>query len=396
MGSKGLRLSLQASDGDAGRTPTGSKTHPAASHSRRVKKYHRTKITISIVSSLLSFFLLVILVVTDASRDLAMLSRSISTNPYVALAVFGGMVGLLQAFLTLPLRWYAGFFVEHRYGLSNQSFRRWLGEGVKGLLVGAPIMLVVLLVLYFALESFDGLWWLPVGAVVTLLTVILARIGPVLIMPLFYKFTPVEDGSLRDRITKLCSQAGVRIGGVFSFDLSKNTRKANAAFAGIGRAKRIILGDTLVRKFTEEEIEAVFAHELGHLVFHHIRSGMILGTVSTFAGLCVASYLYTWSVHAAGFSSITDLAALPLLAIWLGLFGLLTSPLGNVISRYHERQADAYAVKTTGGSEPFVSALRKLARMNLADPEPHPLVEFLFYSHPPVAKRIRAAASRKA
>jgi STE24 endopeptidase len=305
------------------------------------------------------------------------------------------VLGALQSCLTLPLRWYSGFLVEHRFGLSNQSLARWAWEGLKAFLVGVPLMFAVLFFLVFSLETFDRMWWLPVGIVVTLLTVVLARIGPVLILPLFYRFTPVDNGSLRERITRLCARAGVKMDGIYSFDLSKNTRKANAAFMGIGHAKRIVLGDTLVRDFTEEEIEAVFAHELGHLAFGHIRTSILIGTVSTFVGLYVAALLYEWSVQAAGFVSIADLAALPILAVWLSLFALVTSPVGNLVSRRHERQADAYAVKATGGAEAFASALRKLGRMNLADPDPHPLVEFLLYSHPPLAKRIRAVTTEQ-
>ena len=178
--------------------------------------------------------------------------------------------------------------------------------------------------------------------------------------------------------------------GIFSFDLSKNTRKANAAFTGLGRSRRIILGDTLVKNFSVEEIETVFAHELGHYRFGHIRSGIVTGTISTFAGLFVAARLYEASAAALGFPSPTDLAALPLLAIWLSVFGLVTSPIANMISRRHEKQADAYAVRTTGKRDAFASALRKLSDMNLADPAPHPFVVFMFYSHPPVTKRIQA------
>jgi STE24 endopeptidase len=188
----------------------------------------------------------------------------------------------------------------------------------------------------------------------------------------------------------LCRDAGVRVEGIFSFNLSKNTRKANAAFTGIGRSRRIILGDTLLDNFSEEEIETVFAHELGHYRFSHVRAGILAGTVSTFAGLFVASLMYETSAAAFGFSSPAAIGALPLLAIWLSLFGLFTAPIGNMLSRRHERQADAYAVRTTGKREAFASALRKLGAMNLADPAPHPFVVFMFYSHPPLAQRIRA------
>ena len=362
----------------------------APPRTENAKAYNRIKLAAGITSSLLSLALLAVLVTTPGGRSIAGWCSSLSGNPYGALLLFACSAGVLQSAVTLPLSWFSGYLVEHRFALSNQSLLEWAWERLKGLALGGPIAAGVFCILYFCLGRFGSLWWLPVGIVLTLISVVLVRIAPVLIMPLFYRFTPIVDGTLRERIVRLCESAGVRVEGVFSFNLSKNTRKANAAFTGIGRSRRIILGDTLVNNFSEEEIETVFAHELGHYRFGHIRTGLLTGTVSTFAGLYLAARLYAWSAAALHFSSLTDLGALPLLGIWLTLFGLLTSPLGNMISRHHERQADAYAVRTTGNREAFASALRKLSEMNLADPAPHPLVEFMFYSHPPIAKRIRA------
>ena len=354
------------------------------------KAYNRIKLATGITSSLLSFALLVTLVATSAGRSVAAFCSSLSANPYGALLLFACAVGALRAALTLPLAWFSGFHTEHRVALSNQSLRAWAWERLKALAIGAPLAAGVFCILLYCLESFGGLWWLPLGLALTLISVVLVRLAPVLIMPLFYRFTPLANGTLKERIMALCRDAGIHVEGIFSFDLSRNTRKANAAFTGIGRSRRIILGDTLVGNFSEEEIETVFAHELGHYRFGHIRTGMMTGTVSTFAGLYVAARLYDLSVAAFGLSSPTNLGALPLLAIWLSLFGLVTAPIGNMISRRHERQADAYAVRTTGKRDAFASALRKLGAMNLADPAPHPLVEFMFYSHPPLEKRIRA------
>lgn len=357
------------------------------------KAYNRIKLTLSIASSFLSLALIIVLVATGFTRALAGWSAGLTGSGYPALILFAVALGAMQSVLTLPLGWYSSYVIEHRFGLSNQSFRRWVWEHVKGLMVAAPLMAGILCILYYCIQAFGSWWWLPLGIAVTLISVVLARLAPVLIMPIFYRFTPIAEGTLRERILRLCAEAGVRIEGIFSFNLSKNTKKANAAFTGIGRAKRIILGDTLIRDFSEEEIETVFAHELGHYRFGHIRKAIAAGTVSTFAGMFVTSLLYGWSVAAIGFTGLADLGALPLLAIWLFLFGLVTSPIGNMLSRRHERQADAYAVRSTGKRDAFVSALRKLGTMNLADPEPHPLVEFLFYSHPPIAKRIQAVES---
>lgn len=357
------------------------------------KRYNRTKLAIGILSTILSFVVLLILVAEGYSKGFALWAGTIASQSYLALLLFSLAVGLSQTVITLPLSFYSGYIIEHRYGLSNQSLWRWAGERLKGLLVAAPIGAAVLIVLYYCLNRYGSAWWLPVSIALTVFSVVLARLAPVLIMPLFYKFTPLADGSLKERIMRLCAEAGLRVEGVFSFNLSKNTKKANAGFTGIGKSRRIILGDTLVKEFSEEEIETVFAHELGHYKHRHIIIGICIGTVSTFAGLFIAARLYEASLSVFGFSSITELAALPLLAIWLSVFALVTSPLGNIISRRHERQADAYAVKSTGNRSAFVSALRKLAAMNLADPEPHPLVEFLFYSHPAIARRIKIVES---
>ncbi len=366
---------------------------PPVLTSGKAKTYNRIKLTTGIASAVLSFVVLVALVAQGTTRSLGVWSHSVSGNPYIALLVFVLVLGAIQTAATLPFSYFSGFHIEHRYRLSNQTIWRWGWEKLKGLLVSLPLVALVLVLLYYCLETYGAMWWLPVGIGLTAISVILARIAPVIILPLFYKLTPLEDSTLKRRILDLSAATGVTVEGVFSFNLSKNTKKANAAFTGIGKSRRIILGDTLIKEFSEEEIETVFAHELGHYKHRHILIGMCIGTVSTFAGLYVTAQLYEMSLAAFGFSSITELAALPLLAIWLSLFGLVTSPLGNIISRHHERQADAYAVKATGNRPAFISALRKLAAMNLADPEPHPLVEFFLYSHPAIAKRIKLVES---
>jgi STE24 endopeptidase len=359
----------------------------------QAKAYNRIKLSIGVTSSVLTFLLMVILVVSGFTRDLSVWASSVSAHRYAALLLFTFALGIFQAGISLPLGFVSGYIVEHRFHLSNQSFWRWAWQRAKGLLVSLPIAAGIVILLFASLETCGTFWWLPLSIALTLLSVVFARLAPVLIMPLFYRFTPITEGSLRDRILRLCETAGLRIEGIFTFNLSKNTRKANAGFTGLGRAKRIILGDTLMRDFTEDEIETVFAHELGHYRYHHLGIGIAVGTLSTVVGLFVTAQLHAWSLRALGFTSLTDLAALPLLAIWLSLFGLVTAPLGNILSRRHERQADRFAVEETGKATAFTSALRKLAETNLADPEPHPLVEFLFYSHPAIGRRVRAVES---
>ena len=359
----------------------------------RAKKYNRTKLVLGLIASVLSFVFTVAFLAFGFSHTLRDAAYSFSPNDYIALVVFLFALGTMESVISLPFGFYSGYILEHRYNLSNQTLARWAWERTKGLLVGAPFMLLVVFVLFYCVRMYGDWWWLPVSCALTFFSIVLARIVPTFIMPLFYKFTPIDNGSLRDRITKLCTNAGVRIEGIFSFNMSKNTKKANAGFTGIGKAKRIILGDTLVKEFSEEEIETVFAHELGHYKHKHIIIGIVVGILSTFIGLFVTSRLYALSLGWFGFSSIADIAALPLLGLWLSVFGFVTAPLGNILSRKHEREADTYAVHTTHNKSAFVSALQKLSTTNLADPAPHPLVEFLFYSHPSIARRIALVES---
>ncbi len=311
--------------------------HPSLQTPRKAKAYNRIKLTTGIASAVLSFVVLLLLVLSGATRSLEGWVQSWVGNAYLAVLVYSFALAVVQLVVTLPLGFYSGYYVEHKYHLSNQTVGWWAWEHLKGVLVSLPLAAGVILLLYYCLNTYSALWWLPVSLGLIVLSVLLARLAPVLILPLFYKLTPLPDSPLKDRIMDLCRTSDVRIVGIFRFNLSKNTRKANAAFTGIGRAKRIIIGDTLLDGFTDEEVETVFAHELGHYTLHHLRTGILISMVSTFVGLYVTAQLYSWSVHALGFLSLTELAALPLLALWLSVFGLATSPLGNLISRLHER-----------------------------------------------------------
>ena len=370
-------------------TQPASTVSPEASVSA-AKQYAKIKLTLSLVGSLLFFILSLALVAGGATALLEGFVRSFLVNDYLALLGFAALLGLAEMLLTLPLQFYSGFYLEHKYNLSNQSLRAWLWERLKGLLVSIPITVPLLLALFFCLKSFGSWWWLPVGSVLFFVSVVLARLAPVLIFPLFYRFKPLPDGPLKSTVLRLCQSVGMSVEGVCVFDMSKNTKKANAAFTGIGKSKRIILGDTLVANFRDDEIETVFAHELGHYKLKHIRTMMVIGTVSSFLGLYLTARAYEISLPRFGFATPDRLAALPLLAMWLGVYSLVAGPLTNAISRAHERAADRYSIGLTGNAEAFANALRKLASINLADVSPHPVVEFLFHSHPSVEKRLRA------
>lgn len=357
---------------------------------QNVKRYNSIKLAVSIIGAVLSLLFTLFLLSFGYTKDLETLAYAVSSNIYAALLIFSILFGIITGILSFPFSFYSGYIIEHQYHLSNQSFGGWLWEHGKGIAVSLPIIIPLMFIVYYFLVTFDSLWWLPVASTLFLFSIGLSRIAPIVILPLFYTLTPLEQSSLKERILSLTAKTKMIVEGIYSFNLSKTTKKANAAFTGIGKSKRILLGDTLMDNFSEEEILTVFAHELGHYSHGHIWKGIAVGTASIFIGLFLTAYFYEVSLSWFGFTSITQLAALPLLTLWLSLYSLITSPIGNFLSRKHEFEADRYAVKTTKNTAAFVSAMNKLAAMNLADRSPHPLVEFLFYSHPSIAKRIHA------
>jgi STE24 endopeptidase len=250
-------------------------------------------------------------------------------------------------------------------------------------------------VVYALLRASPDLWWLWVAILMLLFNVLLANLGPVVLFPIFYKFAPLGDehADLAQRLLQLAERAGARVRGVYRFDMSRRTKAANAALAGLGNTRRILLGDTLLNEFTHDEIETVMAHELGHHVHKDIPVGIFVESALTLIGLYLASLGLRWGAAAFGFAGPADIAALPVFALVMGVYGLVTMPLGNAYSRWRERRADEYALEATGKGEAYADALVRLANQNLADANPEAWVEFLLYSHPALGKRIEMAQS---
>jgi STE24 endopeptidase len=249
----------------------------------------------------------------------------------------------------------------------------------------------LLQIVYWLLRAAPDLWWLYAGGVMLLLTVVFASLAPVLIMPLFFKFTPLEDDDLAQRLIALAERAGTQVRGVFRFDMSTRTKSANAALMGLGSTRRIALGDTLLDEFTADEIETVLAHELGHHVHRDIVLGIIINSALTLLTFWVAALALRWGVGVFGLAGIADPAGLPLLALVGGILGLIAMPLGNAYSRWRERMADRYALESTGKPDAFADAMTRLANQNLADADPERWVVILLYSHPPIRERVAAA-----
>lgn len=305
--------------------------------------------------------------------------------------IFGGIYFLLD----LPLGYYSGFVLPHRYGLSTQTLSGWVVDLIKSVLLGGILGLLVIEIIYYVLRISPDLWWLWAGLILLFFSVILANLAPVLLMPLFYKFVPLEEehADLVDRLMNLADRAGTRVRGVYQFDMSRRTKAANAAITGLGNTRRIILGDTLINEFSPDEVETILAHELGHQVHRDIPIGILVESIITLGGLYLASLGLRWGVEVFGFEGVADIAAFPLFGLVVGAYGMVTMPLGNAFSRWRERRADEYALKTTSNGQAYASALTRLANQNLAEADPEPWVEVLLYSHPALNKRIAMAES---
>jgi STE24 endopeptidase len=318
-------------------------------------------------------------------------------NPWILVPVFVFIFGGIYFLIDLPLSFYSGFILPHRFDQSTQTLKDWILDQIKGMLVGVPIGLILLELLYLALRVTGNLWWLWAVGGLLVFNVLLSNLAPVLIMPIFNKFVPLgeEHKDLAERLLKLADRAHTKVRGVYKFDMSRRTKSANAALTGIGNTRRIVLGDTLINEFTSDEIETVLAHELGHQVHRDILLLITFGTLSTLIGFYLASLAMGWSVNFFGFTSVSDVAAFPALGLILGIYGFLTSPIDNAISRWRERLADQYALQSTGMNEAFASAFVRLANQNLGEVDPEKWVVFMFYSHPPLADRIDRAKNWK-
>ncbi|MBK7629801.1 MAG: M48 family metallopeptidase [Ignavibacteriales bacterium] len=354
------------------------------------KKYNNTKLAIGIAKTVISFILLCLFIALDYSSLLQNYIQTFASNSYLVFLLFVFALGIFNSVFFMPINIYTGFYLEHKYKLSNQTFYKYFIENVKSMLVGFVIGVPILLLFFFVINQFGDLWWLVFASVMFLISVVLSQIFPIIILPIFYKILPLNDEELKTRISNLAKGAGIKIENVFTFDMSKNTKKANAAFTGLGKTKRIILGDTLINNYSKDEIETVIAHELGHYKHKHIVKNILFGTVSSFLTFFVISILYKNSLNWFDFESITQIAALPLLSLWAVIIGLIQSPIGNILSRKYEYEADRYAIEFTLKPNSFISTLNKLTDQNLGDREPHPFIEWFFYSHPSIKNRTNA------
>ena len=312
-------------------------------------------------------------------------------NDVVMVGLVTVLVMLILAVVELPFAYYHGHLLEHRYGLSTQSRSHWFSDQAKGVVLGLVLAVLGTAVVYGALRAWPAQWWWVSAAAFAIGTVGLAQLAPVVLLPIFYKFKPLDRPALVDRLMKLAAAARTNVVGVFEWIVSSHTKKANAALAGLGRTRRILLSDTLLADYSEDEIEVILAHELAHHVHRDLWRGIAVQTLALFGGFFAADWILRAGADALGLRGLSDPAGLPVLLVIAGAWTFLLLPVVNALSREQERAADRYALKTTRNVDAFVTAMKRLSQQNLAEEYPSPIVRWLFYSHPPIRERIDAA-----
>ena len=356
------------------------------------RRYNRIRRELGLADFLLGVGMFLALLVTGWTGNLRDLAYFAARQNYT-IAVFFYVVQLmlLNKLLGVGLDYY-GFRLEHEYHLSNQKLKSWAWDEFKGWLVGLVLATVVVELIYLAIRLAPQYWWLIAWAVFIVLFIFFTQVAPIAVFPLFYKFVPLEDEDLKQRLLRLSERAGTKVRGVYEWKLSEKSRKANAALVGLGNTRRILLADTLLKDYTHDEIEAVLAHELGHHVHKHILQSIVVQVGITFAGFWAANQALRYAIEQRGmFLNLSDFAGLPLLALVSTVMSFLLMPALNAYSRRKERQADRYSFQTIPSIGPFVSSMEKLCEQNLAEREPSPVVEWFFHSHPAIAKRVAAA-----
>jgi STE24 endopeptidase len=372
-------------------------SNPQPADSPEVRRYNRLQRWLSMADAVIGFALLVVLLVTGWTGKLRDWSYvGASQHYFFAVFLYVLMFSLIAKVLGAPFD-FVGFRLEHQYHLSNQKLRSWLWDECKGWLVNLVLGAVMVEIVYAIIRLAPQRWWIIAWAVFVGLFLLMAQLAPVVLLPIFYKFKPLENDGLVARLTKLGERAGTRVRGVYEWKLSEKSKKANAALTGMGSTRRIILSDTLLEHFTDDEIEAVLAHELGHHVHRHILKSILTQVGITFLGFWLVNQVLRFVIARNWFpvlgSRLYDFANLPLIVLVVTVLSFLLMPALNAISRRHEREADRYAWESISAISPFVTSMQKLADQNLAEREPSKFVEWLFHSHPSIGKRIAAAES---
>lgn len=361
----------------------------------KAKEYSIIKHRIAIINIFLMPLVLWIFLMLGIPTYFKAGALFVSKNNYAGLVIFYALMSALYYIATLPLEFYSGFMLEHRFSLSNQSLKDWIAREFKKNIAAFIISAPLVMALYVFLRMSPLAWWMWTAILWFFVSIILAKFAPVIIVPLFYKYSPIKDSGLEQKLNRLVSRFGFKASGVYELNISKDTKKANAALLGLGKQKRIVLCDTLLSNFSHDEIEAVMAHELGHHKLKHMWKLIISGGIFTFITFFIADSLFLRLHNFFGYSMLRDYESIVLIYFAVTILNIPMIPITNAFSRLLEKEADEFALRATGDINAFISTMKRLGEQNLADVNPGRFYEIMLYDHPPISRRIALAETFK-
>jgi STE24 endopeptidase len=357
-------------------------------------RYHRLKRRSEVASLLWSAASLLLILVSGLSVTLAAWAQALGPGWLASGIVVAALIAATEI-VGLPLAWYSGHVLERRYGLARQTVGGWLLDHLKATGLGLLLAWGAVVLVYGSMRVTGDYWWLVAGLTLAAAVMGLATLAPIVLLPLFFRFTPLERPALVSRLHGLAARAGTAVIGVYEWALGDKSRRANAALTGLGATRRILISDTMLADYSDEEIEVVLAHELGHHVHRDIWRGIAFESALMVLGFAVTHQVLGLFGPRLGLQRIDDLAGVPLLALTAGAVSLVLTPLALALSRRHERKADRFALELTSNPSAFISAMRRLGAQNLAEERPSRLVRWLFHSHPPLDERLAFAREWK-
>jgi STE24 endopeptidase len=360
------------------------------------RRYENTKLLLdSINGTVIPFVFCLTLFLSNASNQLARLLESALGSYWLSLGAYLVLFVIVLQLVTLPLGFYSGFVVDHRFHLSTQTIRGWIVDELKGLGVGIIFGVLAGTVLYYLISNVS-FWWIVAAIIFAVFSIILSTILPFVILPIFYKVTPLSDLQLKDELLRMSKGAGANnIDRVLVADESRKSIRANAFFSGVGKSRSIVLFDTLLSNFTRRETATVVAHEFGHYVNKDIWTEALTSGILVIPPFFIANLALIVTAGTPMLANMIDPAGVPLIfAIVIGI-GFMLQPVSNGLSRWVERRADEFALKVANDPDAQASAERRLADLSLSVDRPSRLVELLFYTHPPSSRRIQLAEDWK-
>ena len=368
--------------------------HPLldADKQSQAQKYEKEKRLLGLLGSVISLAFVLWYYFSGFSHQIAQLEFSFIWTFLIYVVIFLSLATVIG----LPLGYYSGYLHEHKWGFSNYTHKTWALDQIKSFLVSLVLFPLLLGLLYWVFAVFPDIWWLVAGGATALISVIFVTIFPVVIAPIFNKYDPIEDDSLINQLTLILEKADLKPGGFFRQDMSKQTKKENAFLGGLGKTRRVVMADNLLKHMSEGEISSVIAHEVGHYKYSHLPKNIVIGTVQQLITFYLLDMVMKKFFPDFLTSNVANLALFPMIGLTMGILsGFLFGPLNNWLSRYFERQADNCSLELYPEKDAFLGAMAGLANRNLSNAYPSSWVKWLYYSHPPIGERLAFAEEYK-